>query len=300
MYIATKSNGVVVNDMHEKIRSMGAEFTPAMVQASVALFAPLLPPYPEAAVIRDIKYGYDERHRLDLFGAQKHVSKRPIVIYIHGGGFVAGDKGNAGQPFYNNIGIWAAAQGCLGITATYRLAPAHKYPSGVDDIGAIVAWVRANAGEYGGDTDRIVLIGQSAGASHVASYLANSKTRASAAQSLAGAVLMSGVFDLTAAEPGHFERAYYGEDASAFAACSSVEGLAKTPVRCLFTIGEIEDPMFQRQTSLAVGRWVEEKSRWPDFHLLEAQNHISPVHQIGGSADEVGPLLAKFVKKVIA
>jgi acetyl esterase/lipase len=279
---------------------MGAVFSLAMVQESVALFAPLLPSYQEAIVTRDIKYGEHERHRLDVFGARKQGAKRPVVIFIHGGGFVAGDKGGPGQPFYSNVGVWATSQGYLGVTATYRLAPEHKYPSGVEDIDAIVAWVCANAGAYGGDPDRIVLIGQSAGASHVASYLASPKTSALAAKSLAGVVLMSGIFDLSAAELGRFEYAYYGEDPGVIAMCSSIDGLAKTPVRCLFTLGEIEDPNFQRQTSLAVNRWVQEKGRWPDFHLLEAQNHISPVHQIGSSADEVGQVLAKFIEKVTA
>jgi triacylglycerol lipase len=268
-----------------------------MIMASVALYAPLLPGYDEAIVTRDVKYGADERNRLDLFGARKDGGTRPVVVYIHGGGFIMGDKGNAGQPFYSNVGAWAAKQGWLGVTATYRLAPAHQFPAGVEDMGAIIAWLRANAADHGGDPDKIILIGQSAGASHVGSYLAFDPA---SADSLAGAVLMSGVYDLVNSVTGHFEHAYYGADPALFAERSAIEGLAKTTVPSLFTLAENDPENFHRQAALVIGRWVAEKGKWPDFKLLEANNHISPVHQVGGSEDEVGPLIAWFVEKVTA
>jgi triacylglycerol lipase len=287
-----------MNAFHDKIRALGLDFTPDMIMASIALYAPLLPGFDEAIVTRDIKYGSDERNRLDLFGASKDGGKRPVVVYIHGGGFVQGDKGNAGQPFYNNVGAWAARQGWLGVTATYRLAPAHQYPAGVEDMSGIIAWLRANAAEHGGDPDKIVLIGQSAGASHVGSYLASDQSAAIAKQSLAGAILMSGVYDLVNSVTGHFEHAYYGKDTALFEERSAIGGLARTEVPCLFTLAENDPENFHRQAAMLIGRWVTNKGKWPDFKLLEANNHISPVHQVGGSEDEVGPLIAWFVEKV--
>src|SRR4051812_20188897 len=124
----------MMNAFHDKIRALGLEFTPDMIMGSIALYAPLLPGFDESIVTRDIKYGADERNRLDLFGASNDGGKRPVVVYIHGGGFVQGDKGNAGQPFYNNVGAWAAREGWLGVTATYRLAPANQNPSPGPDI----------------------------------------------------------------------------------------------------------------------------------------------------------------------
>ena len=287
-----------MNAFHDKIRGLGLDFTPDMIMASVALYAPLLPGFDEAIVTRDIKYGADDRNRLDLFGASKDGGKRPVVVYIHGGGFVQGDKGNAGQPFYNNVGAWASREGWLGVTATYRLAPANQYPSGVEDMSGIIAWLRANAAAHGGDPDKIVLIGQSAGASHVGSYLASDQSAAIARDSLAGAILMSGVYDLVNSVTGHFEHAYYGSDTALFEERSAIGGLAKTEAPCLFTLAENDPENFHRQAALLIGRWVANKGKWPDFKLLEANNHISPVHQIGGSEDEVGPLIAWFVEKV--
>jgi triacylglycerol lipase len=221
-------------------------------------------------------------------------------VFIHGGGFIMGDKGNAGQPFYNNFGGWAARQGWLGCTATYRLAPAAPWPAGSEDLAAVVRWLRANAAEHGGDPEKIILVGQSAGAAHVASYVAGCGGFSDAeAPVIAGAIMMSGVYDLVNSDHSPFEAAYYGTDASRFVAQSSVAGLARTPLPCLFTLAENDPENFQRQAALMIAPWVAAKGKWPDFVILKAHNHITPVHMLGGSADEVGPILKDFVDKTV-
>jgi triacylglycerol lipase len=284
--------------IHDQMRALGLDFTPAQIQGSVALFTPLLPAVDEAYVTRDLSYGPDPRNRLDLFGS-KPGEKRPVVVFIHGGGFVMGDKGNAGQPFYNNFGAWAARLGWLGCTATYRLAPDNPWPAGSEDLAGIVGWLRANAGAHGGDPEKIILVGQSAGAAHVGSYVAGCGGFSSAeVPSIAGAILMSGVYDLENSEHSTYEQAYYGTDAGRFAEQSSTAGLARTPLPCLFTLAENDPEPFQRQAALLIGRWVAAKGKWPDFAILEAHNHITPVHMLGGSQDEVGPILRTFIDKV--
>jgi triacylglycerol lipase len=284
--------------IHDQMRALGLAFTPEQIHGSVALFAPLLPAVDEAAVLRDLQYGPDERNRLDLFGSGAG-SGRPIVVFIHGGGFIMGDKGNAGQPFYSNFGSWAAREGWLGCAATYRLAPANPWPAGSEDLALIVAWLRANAAEHGGDPNKIFLVGQSAGAAHVASYVAGCGGFSDAeAPVISGAILMSGVYDLENSDHSPFEAAYYGTDASRFAEQSSCAGMARSPLPCLFTLAENDPENFHRQAALAIGQWVAAKGKWPDFVILEAHNHITPVHMLGGTADEVGPVLKKFISKV--
>ena len=284
--------------IHDKIRALGLAFVPEQIMGSIGLFAPLLPAVDEASVIRDIQYGPDPRNRLDLFGSGAGTG-RPIVVYIHGGGFVMGDKGNAGQPFYNNVGSWAARQGWLGCTATYRLAPGSMWPSGSEDLASVVAWLRANAADHGGDPDKIILIGQSAGAAHVGSYVAGCGGFSKAEEpAIAGAIMMSGVYDLVNSDHSEYEAAYYGKDAARFAEQSSTAGLARTPLPCLFTLAENDPENFQRQAATAIAAWVAAKGKWPDFAILEAHNHITPVHMLGGSEDEVGPILKKFIDRV--
>ena len=288
-----------MSDIHQQILALGLEFTPDQIRGSAALFAPLLPPIDEAGVVRDLSYGPDERHRLDVFGSAPGVEK-PVAIFIHGGGFIMGDKGGAGQPFYSNVGGWAARSGFIGVTATYRLAPHNPWPAGAEDMAAIVAWVRANIAAHGGDPAKIVLIGQSAGAAHVATYVGHDRFRDAANASLAGAILMSGLYDIAALTAGHFEKAYYGEDGALYAERSSIQGLPLSTVPCLVTLAENDPELFQRQAAGLVARWVEARGRWPSFAWLEGHNHITPVHQIGTSADEVGPRLAGFIRRVTA
>lgn len=286
--------------IRDRIKALGETFTPQQIQGSMAIFAPLLPPVDEAAVIRDIAYGPHERHRLDLFGAEPDGAARPIMLFIHGGGFVRGDKGGPGDPFYSNIGAWAARQGWLGVTATYRLAPDHGWPAGAEDIAAAIDWLRANAAGHGGDPARIVLVGQSAGAAHVAGYAGGAGFADIAAGALAGAIMLSGIYDIVNLEHGAYETAYFGSDPAQFERRSSIEGLARTRLPCLFTVAEHDPDLFQRQAALMVARRVAVQGRWPAFVRLEGQNHITPVHQIGGSADEVGPILARFINAVTA
>lgn len=284
--------------IHDRIRALGTDFSVAQIQGSVALFAPMQPAVDEAMVRRDLSYGPDPRHRLDLFGGGGADARRPVLVFLHGGGFVGGDKGAPGAPFYNNVGAWAAAQGWLGVTATYRLAPAHPWPAGADDVARLVAWLKAEAAHHGGDPGRIVLMGQSAGAAHIASYVGGQGFAERAAVSIAGAIMLSGLYDVPSAARNPYQDAYFGTDPACFAAQSSIDGLATTSVPCLFTVSENDPADFQRQAALLVARRVAAKGKWPDFHWLEGHNHISPVHQIHSSVDELGPVLARFVARV--
>jgi hypothetical protein len=58
----------------------------------------------------------------------------------------------------------------IAVLSDYRLAPANPWPAGARDVANIVAWTRANVAAHGGDPNKIVLFGHSAGASHVAAY----------------------------------------------------------------------------------------------------------------------------------
>src|SRR5262249_45988913 len=144
---------------------------------TAALYAPAHAKAPAdgVKVTIDIAYGPDARHRLDVYApapqpSHATVALMPVLIFIHGGGFVSGDKIEPNSPYYANIGHHFARRGVLTILATYRLAPLHVWPSGARDVGAVVKWARDNAGRFGGDDSRIVLMGHSAGASHVAAY----------------------------------------------------------------------------------------------------------------------------------
>jgi acetyl esterase/lipase len=90
-------------------------------------------------------------------------TKLPVIVFFYGGSWSSGDKGG-----YGFVGRALAAQGFLVAVPDYRLVPQVRFPGFVEDGAAAVKWVRANAARYGGDPDRLVLAGHSAGAYNAA------------------------------------------------------------------------------------------------------------------------------------
>src|ERR1700712_5445778 len=117
----------------------------------------------DGATRHDEAYGAHPRQRFDVYAPKNAASGNPILVWFHGGGFVRGDKRQRA-----NIGAWGASQGFVTVLPNYRLAPECRWPSGAEDVVGVWAWLRAHAQNLGGDVERIVLAGESAGAAHVA------------------------------------------------------------------------------------------------------------------------------------
>lgn len=90
----------------------------------------------------------------------------PVLLFFYGGSWTGGERGD-----YRFVGEALSAEGVLVIIPDYRKAPDTPFPGFVEDAARAVAWARANAPGLGGDPDRIVLAGHSAGA-HIAAMLA--------------------------------------------------------------------------------------------------------------------------------
>lgn len=281
-------------DLFDAIAKWGSAFTPDMIQGTIGLYTPLALAPDEARVSRDVAYGPHERHRLDVFRPASG-APAPCLLFVHGGGFVMGDKGKAGEPFHNHIGAWAAREGFVGATMTYRLAPEAKWPDGRDDVIAAIVHLARNAGEYGIAADRIVIMGVSAGATHCADVVANP---GDAKPYLAGAAMISGIYDLRLAEVDDFKPQYYGADTGGWPLASSKAALAQTDLPCLFAVSEFDPPDFQRQALALVEARVGETGHWPAMHWLKGHNHISNTSQIGCEHDDLGPLLANFISEL--
>jgi len=143
--------------------------------------------------LNDLAYGDDTRQRLDVF-SPKSADNLPIVIFFYGGSWTTGRKSQ-----YAFVGAALAARGYVTVIPDYRLFPQVRFPQFVDDGARAVAWVQHHAQEFGGDPDRIVLMGHSAGA-HLAALLALNGVyleRAGArAHSIVGLVGLSGPYAL--------------------------------------------------------------------------------------------------------
>ncbi|GAA5049259.1 hypothetical protein GCM10023208_07360 [Erythrobacter westpacificensis] len=282
-------------DMRAELEALGTELSPEMLGGTQVMMKALNKGVAgETQITRDIAYGPDERHRLDLF-TQGSPSGAPVLVFLHGGGFVMGDKHTEGSPFYSNIGDFAARMGWVGVTATYRLAPANRFPSGVEDLRLLAEWLRLNVGEHGGDPAKIVLMGQSAGASHVANYLAHAREHA---EGIAGAMFLSGIYDTRTSAHNDFNKAYYGEDVKGWGPASALAGLLASGVPMQFSVAEFDPDDFQKQAAQVVAQWSATKGRLPEMHYLTGHNHLTPALSFGSSQTEVERMVAGFVNRV--
>jgi len=260
-------------DVQAAIRTIGPTMGADGVARTTEALRPVMPANP-APTLRDATYGPDPRHRLDVFSPGGG-SARPVLVFVHGGGFTGGDKTRPGVFYYDNIGAWAARQGMVGVTVTYRLAPTHSYPAAAEDIATALAWVATHIAAHGGDPARIILIGQSAGAAHVADYLALHAQ----APGVAAAALISGVYDPSRFPPGPPEQAYYGADPAPYPARAAGPRLPALRIPLLLTIAQFEPQGFRDQGA-ALHRLLPAAS----FIDLPGHNHFSTVFAIG-SAD---------------
>lgn len=84
----------------------------------------------------------------------------PVVVYLHGGGFVVGDL-DTQDMIARSLCAWAEA---VVVSVDYRLAPEHRFPAAVDDTDAALRWAAAHAASFNGNPARLALAGDSAGA----------------------------------------------------------------------------------------------------------------------------------------
>ena len=109
----------------------------------------------------DIVYGDDPKWQvLDVYRPKAADGKKlPVIVSVHGGGWVYGDKERY-QYYCMNL----AQRGFAVVNFTYRLAPEHKFPAPLEDTNSVFTWVKANARQYGFDAKHIFGVGDSAGA----------------------------------------------------------------------------------------------------------------------------------------
>jgi len=280
-------------ELARRVAAIGDVVGPEAAQASRELFAPLheTPPYDGVAVLRDAAYGPHERHRLDVF-TPAGARDLPVVVFVHGGGFVAGDKCSQGTPYHDNVGLWAARSRMVGVTMNYRLAPEHRWPSGAEDVRAAVAWLAAHAGEHGGDPARIVLVGSSAGATHAAGYAGMAQRD----PGVRGVTLLSGAYDLELFDPAILEP-YLGSDPGVARSASPLPGLVDSGLPILFAVAQHDPDISHRQAAALFDALFERDGRVPPMAFLPGHNHFTEVLHLNAIDDVLGRQLVAFVEQ---
>jgi triacylglycerol lipase len=283
-------------DIAAELQRMGRVIAPP---PTAALYAPLHPATLPAGirVLRDAPYGPDPRHRLDVFAPAEGGGPRPILVFVHGGGFVAGDKRMQGQPaFYDNIALWAVRNGFVAVNITYRLAPAHPFPAAQQDIAAALAWVATHAATIGGDPADVSLMGHSAGAIHAALYAADPALQARGVPPPRRYALVSGLFTFGDEEAPPNERAYFGEDRAQRAERSPAAALARLEVPVLLAHATLDPPRFVAQGE-AMAAAMRAAGRSPTVVVLEGHSHISEILAVGTDDTSLTAPLLAFLRR---
>jgi acetyl esterase/lipase len=117
-----------------------------------------------ARVAEGVRYGEGPRRSLDVYAPRAPAARpRPVILFLYGGSWNSGRR--QGYAFAARA---LAAQGFVVVVPDHRLVPEVRYPDFLADCAAAVRWTRAQAARFGGDGERIVLIGHSAGAYNAA------------------------------------------------------------------------------------------------------------------------------------
>ena len=173
----------------------------------VRLRRTLRPSFAGVEIRRNETYGPEARNHADVYLPADR-DGAPIVLQVHGGGWVSGNKTQQGQPLLSHF----TAQGWIGVAINYRMGPKHRLPAAVHDVKRAIAWIREEAPAWGGDADRILITGGSAGGhlTALAALTVGDRTLQPGFEdadcSVAAAAPMYGVFDMTDAA-GHRGRA---------------------------------------------------------------------------------------------
>ncbi len=119
------------------------------------------------ALYTDVAYGADPAQKLDVY-AEGRLRSAPIILMIHGGGWCIGDKAMA-KVVVNKVKRWVP-KGFIFVSANYRMLPHTPVEGQVRDVAAALAYVQQHAASWGGDPDKVILMGHSAGG-HLVSLL---------------------------------------------------------------------------------------------------------------------------------
>jgi len=295
---AGRSDAQVPDDLAEQIRSIGRVIDP---KATSQLFASRVvdkEPYAGIDVERDVHYGPAHRNLLDVFRPRdKSASALPVLVFVHGGGFVAGNRRTSPtSPFYDNIAVWAVHSGMIGVNITYRLAPRDPWPAGAEDVGLAIRWLHDEIGAWGGDPQRVYLLGHSTGATHVASYLADPRFQSVSGSGVAGALLLSGIYRLSMAVklPPNIV-AYFGAEPAKYEERSPLAGLLANQVPLWVGSSEFDSPVLESQTQL-LKESLCGVGKCPAFATFANHNHMSEVYSVDTDDRSVTDAMLSFIQ----
>lgn len=236
----------------------------------------------------DIQYGLAEAERLDVF-LSDGAAPSAVVVMIHGGGWRASSKEARAFP-----AELYCPQGAIFVSLEYPLAPDHPLDRIVDSVQRGVKYIGDHAAEWGGDPQKIVLVGNSAGG-HLAAMAANAHCAAQASHArIAGLVTISGVFDM---EPLRRTAAnsWLNMDAAIALRNSPMRTIPSVPCPTTVLVGAEEPEEFRRQ-SFCYAAALQNAGADARFVEVSGENHFSIIERIGEPGNPVSDAVFGYFK----
>lgn len=290
----------LLQEAFQGVAEIGKQWNGEVNVATQALYTPLHQQVDSEGLVLhgDIAYGDHPLQTFDLWVSEHGFREGgPVGIYFHGGGLVRGDKVSPATDnlIYSNIGKFIARVGGIGINANYRLAPEAQWPDGASDLRMIIEWVKENIEEFGGDPDNIFLFGNSAGATHVATYLFHEESQLPEGPGIIAAILSS--CGCAAGTP-----AYYGEDA-ALREIRSPLGLVKSyegeQVSVYLWSAEYDPANIESSVADMYASLCHKYADCPMYTQWQGYNHVSHVMSIDTDDTTITSGLIRFYHSVI-
>jgi dienelactone hydrolase len=247
----------------------------------------------EIEVAGDIAYGPHERHRLDVHTStmRRASGLMPVVVYVHGGGFVRGNRHSN-----RNVSDYFASLGLVAVNATYRLAPEAKWPAGSRDVARAVNWVRNNIRDYGGDPAQIYVVGKSAGAFHVAEFALRPSVAGDEGPAVAGVVLISGTYVADSSNPSQGRIDYFGEDLSRWSDISILGNIERTDIPFLLSISDYDSDTTKASFAELTRTLTVDYRRMPRTVQLIGHDHYAPNPSIGTVDTQLSAEILQLVR----
>ena len=251
----------------------------------------------EIEVDGDIAYGPHELHRLDVHTGTVRRSSVPVpvVVYVHGGGFVRGNRHSS-----RNVSDYFASLGLVGVNATYRLAPDAKWPAGSQDVARAVDWVRDNIDGYGGDPNQIYVIGKSAGAFHVAEFALRPSIAGDNGPAVAGIVLVSGTYGADSSNPSQGRIDYFGEDLARWPDISILDNIERTDIPLLLSISDYDSDRTKASFAELARILTVDHKRMPRTVQLIGHDHYAPNPSIGTVDTQLSSQILNLIRATSA
>lgn len=160
-------------------------------------------------VVKNLKYSETKEGFLDIYYPKNKGEQMPVIVWIHGGGFIGGSKDSR-----QDYAMTLADAGYVVANINYALAPEQRYPGPIFQANAAIEFLQTHAAQFGGDMERLFVGGDSAGAqiaSQVAAVISNAELAAAMeiipaarAEQLSGALLFCGLYDMATVRTTQF------------------------------------------------------------------------------------------------